>query len=391
MIYKSNSVLSIISDILSGKIQNVVILTGAGISVASGIPDFRSSTGLYATLKPELLTATKSQQDAIRRNPTLVVDYDLFQINQFPYLEVRRNLILGIAEKKWKPTLGHYFMKVLNDKGILRRVYTQNIDGIDYQLELSSKSLNHDKIVLTEKEPSSTDSVSTSSSEQNEDKDTDEDQNEKVILNVHGTLHEIECESCHDHSYSLEEFCYEVKTKIKNIYDSSDAEAPSDSSHIRCKKCGKPQVKPATVMFGRSLPDDLWKYVSNDFPTKVDLLVIIGTSLQVSPANSLVYKVGSNTARLIINRDRVGEEMGLEYGEMTEAHENDYQIYQQQEEALAIVKRARDGILVGDCDEAVLYLLKQLGWTESLIPYQDNLCSNSKEQLEDFLRKKQIP
>jgi hypothetical protein len=110
--------------------------------------------------------------------------------------------------------------------------------------------------------------------------------------------------------------------------------------------------------------------------------VVIGTSLQVSPANTIVTRVNSNTARLIINRDRVGEEMGLEYGEVTEAHENDHQTYLQRLGGLGDSKKAKDGILLGDCDEAVLYLLQQLGWTESLLPYQDKLCPNSRELLQ---------
>jgi NAD-dependent deacetylase sirtuin 2 len=31
-----------------------------------------------------------------------------------------------------KPTKAHYFIKLLNDKGILLRHYTQNIDGLDH-------------------------------------------------------------------------------------------------------------------------------------------------------------------------------------------------------------------------------------------------------------------
>jgi hypothetical protein len=34
----------------------------------------------------------------------------------------------------YSPTLAHFFMRVCHDKGLLRRVYTQNIDGLDYKI-----------------------------------------------------------------------------------------------------------------------------------------------------------------------------------------------------------------------------------------------------------------
>lgn len=60
--------------IKSGKCKKIVFLTGAGMSVTAGIPDFvcfllvlclpeqRSAGGLYDTLKPELLTASDSEK-----------------------------------------------------------------------------------------------------------------------------------------------------------------------------------------------------------------------------------------------------------------------------------------------------------------------------------------
>ena len=60
----------------------------------------------------------------------------------------------------------------------------------------------------------------------------------------------------------------------------------------------RPGVKPNTVMYGRDLPESFFKYCEEDFPTtsvshddNVDLLLVVGTSLTVSPANSLVHMV----------------------------------------------------------------------------------------------------
>lgn len=44
--------------------------------------------GMYDTLRPELITATEKQRELMRRDPTYVVEKDMFLANQFPYLEV---------------------------------------------------------------------------------------------------------------------------------------------------------------------------------------------------------------------------------------------------------------------------------------------------------------
>lgn len=122
--------------ILSPECESVVVLTGAGVSVASGMwvylgflavlhflhmlsyvswyqflisthrPDFRSPGGMYDTLKPELITATEEQRRLMKMDPTYVVEKGMFMQNSFPYLEVRRPFILGVRDRKWKPTIG---------------------------------------------------------------------------------------------------------------------------------------------------------------------------------------------------------------------------------------------------------------------------------------------
>jgi hypothetical protein len=115
--------------ILSPECRSIALLTGAGVSVASGIPDFRSPGGMYDTLRPELLTATPYQKQMMEQDPTHVVTWDLFQTNAFPYLQVRRPFILGTQKEQWKATIAHRFAELLHVKtDKLTRVYTQNID-----------------------------------------------------------------------------------------------------------------------------------------------------------------------------------------------------------------------------------------------------------------------
>jgi NAD-dependent deacetylase sirtuin 2 len=80
----------LVQFIQSDRCKNIAVLSGAGISVAAGIPDFRSAGGMYDTLKPELLTATAAQRAQMASDPTSVVSRDLFTQNPFPYLELRR-------------------------------------------------------------------------------------------------------------------------------------------------------------------------------------------------------------------------------------------------------------------------------------------------------------
>lgn len=254
--------------ILSDRCQSIVILTGAGVSCSSGIPDFRSPGGMYDTLRPDLITAASEEREAMRKDPTAVVEKSMFMRNSLPYLEVRRPFILGTREKKWKATLAHRFVELLHkNTGKLTRLYTQNIDGLDYQC----KDLPPEKIVA-----------------------------------VHGSIGKASCESC-GAPVNFDEFCDEVKCCIKDIYG-QDKTAPKQSSPIVCKCCNKPTVKPSTVLFGASLPTTFFDR-SEDDTKSADLLIVAGTSLVASPANFLVQMVPLTSMRVIVNMDPVGQHL----------------------------------------------------------------------------------
>jgi NAD-dependent deacetylase len=93
------------------KRQPCVVLTGAGISTESGIPDFRSRTGIWAQYDPmEYATI-----DAFRRDPVKVWDF-----------YARRLEVLTTAE----PNDGHRALAELERLGLVEAVITQNIDGL---------------------------------------------------------------------------------------------------------------------------------------------------------------------------------------------------------------------------------------------------------------------
>ena len=98
----SRDVKGVAAYLASDACQKVVVLTGAGVSCAAGIPDFRSPGGMYDTLRPELITASPQERAAMARDPTCVVLKDMFLQNQFPYHEVRRPFILGTQRQQWR-------------------------------------------------------------------------------------------------------------------------------------------------------------------------------------------------------------------------------------------------------------------------------------------------
>ena len=61
---------------------------------------------MYDTLRPQLITATEKERKLMSLDPTYVVEKNMFMQNAFPYLEVRRPFILGVRDRKWKPTIG---------------------------------------------------------------------------------------------------------------------------------------------------------------------------------------------------------------------------------------------------------------------------------------------
>lgn len=71
----------------------------------------------------------------------------------------------------------------------------------------------------------------------------------------------------------------------------------------KCSTC-KGVIKPDIVFFGEELPQPFFSYL-RDFPL-ADLLIVMGTSLEVEPFASLAGAVRGSVSRLLINRDLVG-------------------------------------------------------------------------------------
>ena len=116
--YPPKPLSDIVDYILSdGPPKKIVVLTGAGVSTASGIPDFRSpETGLYANLARLNLPY-----------PEAVFTLDYFKDNPLPFYTLAKELYPG----KYYPTVSHAFIALLHQKGMLEMLFTQNIDCLD--------------------------------------------------------------------------------------------------------------------------------------------------------------------------------------------------------------------------------------------------------------------
>ncbi|NOX38252.1 MAG: NAD-dependent deacylase [Calditrichaeota bacterium] len=93
------------------KAYNVVVLTGAGISAASGIPTFRGKDGLWNKFNPQELASV----DAFMRNPELV----------WEWYNWRRQLIRDV-----QPNLGHYALVDMEAYFPEFYIITQNVDNL---------------------------------------------------------------------------------------------------------------------------------------------------------------------------------------------------------------------------------------------------------------------
>lgn len=89
-------------------------LTGAGISVGSGIPDFRSPGGLWTVFSPEAFATL----EVFTRNPAKA--WELFRA-------------LGKVLEGKQPNAAHRALAQLEQQGILHGIVTQNIDALHQQ------------------------------------------------------------------------------------------------------------------------------------------------------------------------------------------------------------------------------------------------------------------
>jgi len=98
--------------------SNVLVLTGAGVSVSCGIPDFRSKDGVYARLAVDFPDLP---------DPQAMFDIQYFRKDPRPFFKFAKEIYPG----QFSPSPCHKFINCLEKSGKLLRNYTQNIDTLE--------------------------------------------------------------------------------------------------------------------------------------------------------------------------------------------------------------------------------------------------------------------
>lgn len=203
----------------------ITTLTGAGISTDSGIPDFRGPQGLWT------------------KDPASQAMFTIESYVSDP--EVRRRAWRErLHHPAWTatPGPGHRALVELERRGRLRAICTQNIDGL-HQAAGSDPGL---------------------------------------VLELHGTLHEVVCLECG------------ARSPMPEILDRVRA-GEEDPPCLACDGI----LKSATVSFGQTLDPDVL-HGAAQASQACDLFLAVGTSLQVMPAAGLCRVATRAGARLVI-------------------------------------------------------------------------------------------
>ena len=279
---------SIARGIREGKFKNIVVLAGAGISVSAGI-DFRSpKTGLYHNLKEYNLPTPES-----------IFDIGFFKRNPKPFFRLALELYPG----RYDPTPTHYFFKLLHEKGVLRRVFTQNIDTLEQVAGLP----------------------------------------ESKCIAAHGNFATSTCRGCGR--------VYSQDWMEKKLFE---AEGGEDVPVPKCESCDS-VVKPDITFFGEDLPERFGRNVKPD-TGKADLLLVMGTSLQVYPVAGIVDMVRDDCPRILFNRDPVHLAEKVKLRKRGECIETGF--------TFRLDENYRDVFVQGDCDDGVKEFVDLIGWRD---------------------------
>ena len=190
--------------------------TGAGISVESGIPPFRGATGLWSKYDP------------------VVLDIGYFHSNPFESWRVIKEIFYDFFGKA-KPNRAHKVLALMEQKGLLKNIITQNIDNLHQEA------------------------------------------GSREVYEFHGNSRELVCTKC-GKKFVMQDIDFE---KLP----------------VTCDVCGG-LVKPDFIFFGEGIPQEAYRK-SLEAAEKADVFLVIGTTGEIMPASQIPVIAKNNGAKII--------------------------------------------------------------------------------------------
>ena len=208
------------------KAEQITVLTGAGCSLPSGIPTYRDTQGTWKRNAPIYHKDFLSKHESRQR-------YWARSMAGWP----------SIA--KAEPNDLHRFLTLLERRGKIRVLVTQNIDALHQRA------------------------------------------GHKNVIDLHGRLDQVVCLACgvessrHDLQHRLETLNPKMP-KVINLAPDGDADTYTDVSKFnvpKCLECGG-ILKPNVIFFGDTVNKNIVQLIYQDL-SKTDGLLIIGSSLKI--------------------------------------------------------------------------------------------------------------
>jgi len=173
-----------------------------------------------------------------KHDPMKVASLSAFRTRPENFFAWFRPLAQQVIEAA--PNPAHLALAGMETLGILKSVITQNIDGLHHKA------------------------------------------GSRTIHEIHGTINTLTCVTCYQ-SYPASDFHQSY------IYEGV---LPT------CHACGG-LLKPDVILFEEQLPREVWRKAEEEV-RKCDLMIVIGSSLEVNPVAQLPYKVVSQGGKLVI-------------------------------------------------------------------------------------------
>ena len=340
------------SDVVNliNKCNKIMVLSGAGVSVSAGIPDFRSKSGLYCMIKEKYNL----------NEPEAMFDMKHFIKNPDIFYSFANNICPGFDAKqcKYHPSPTHYFIKLLETKNKLLQNYTQNIDTLEiiaginnvtqchgsfatascincqYQIKghYIKNHLSQNKIPLCPYCQRSKSDLNHLLNDNNNNNNNNLRKSQAILElfdakngklkirlpNIIGKNMNLLYKLCpllfchkdeilkinfYEEEQEISSQCYilEIIIRNNNNYRLLYKCMTSIMSSLR-KMPSFGVIKPDIVFFGQDLPS-CYHQTIEQHTKECDLLLVFGTSLAVMPVSMVPSKLNKNIPAILINRE----------------------------------------------------------------------------------------